>query len=654
LYSGIDVSTVAPMHFSSVDRCRPATAFALLVALVSATPAIASVVIPTRWSAGGASAGNAGIGNSTDLAADANGNIAIASGPAHGRGLGVTSYDAAGQRRWQISLDPTAGTYSILFHEIVAAPGGDFIVAGYYSPMNSSPLVRPTLVRLAGDGTVRWRVDPDANIRNSVGKLVVDSQGNAYLAFVATLHKYDPAGALLWERPTATLDYGTALSPDESLIVVTGATGGMWRTTAFDAATGAQRWAVVGAEGIAATSVVIDATRVYVAGQGNVGTQAVVSVVAYDRATGARVWRTDSASGTDPATGLFMAPTPRGGLVVAADGAGGGYWWTVALDASGTILWEARRDLASNNSEAPTDLLVLADGTTVVTGASGPEMRDRIGNSYVGGVTLGYSPTGVLLWEAYSTLPTRAAIVHGDGVCATGGYDALITCFTVPPSSPRAVISATPLRGAAPLTVALSGRGSVPASAALDTWAWTLGDGASGTGVELTHVYTNTGVYDVRLVVTDTVGAAGAATLQIVVEAASMDRDGDGVSAPADCDDTNSAIHPGASESCNDVDDDCDGVVDDGLQRACCGVGVAVCTAGVWAACSASCEVDAGIGVDAGSTADGGDGGGTPPAEAASSCASVGARGDASTVLLGVLAVGLVGRRRRRDLTIER
>jgi PKD repeat protein len=628
-------------------------ALASLIALVSATPALASVVLPARWSAGGALAGNAGIGNSSDLAADTNGNIAIVSGPAHGRGLGVTSYDAAGQRRWQISLNPSAGTYSILFHEIVAVPGGDFIVAGYYSPASSSPLVRLTLVRLASDGTVRWRVDPEADIRNSVGKLVVDSQGNAYLAFVATLHKYGPTGALMWERPTATLDYGTAISPDESLVVVTGATGGMWRTTAFDAATGAQRWAVVGAEGIAATSVVIDTTRVYVAGQGRVGWQAVASVVAYDRATGARVWRTDSASGTDPTTGLFMAPTPRGGLVVAADGAGGGYWWTVALDASGAIQWEARRDLASRNSEAPTDVLVLSDGTTVVTGGSGPEIADGRGNTYLRGVTVGYSPTGVLLWEAYSTSPTRAAIVHGDGVCATGGDDALITCFSVPSSSPTAAITATPMRGAAPLTVVLSGRGSMPASAAIDTWAWTLGDGASGAGVELTHVYTSTGVYDVRLVVTDTVGASGEALLQIVVdEAVSVDGDGDGVSAPADCDDTNAAIHPGATESCNDVDDDCDGVVDDGLQRACCGAGVAMCSAGAWSTCSVSCpgEVDAGSSVDAG-TAAGGDGGVAPPIEAASSCASMGARGDVSIVLLGVLAVGLVGRRRRREVT---
>ncbi len=33
-----------------------------------------------------------------------------------------------------------------------------------------------------------------------------------------------------------------------------------------------------------------------------------------------------------------------------------------------------------------------------------------------------------------------------------------------------------------------------------------------------------------------------------------------------DCDDANAAIHPGAAETCNGVDDDCDGLVDEGVQ----------------------------------------------------------------------------------------
>jgi hypothetical protein len=81
-----------------------------------------------------------------------------------------------------------------------------------------------------------------------------------------------------------------------------------------------------------------------------------------------------------------------------------------------------------NTDEIPRGVLVLADGTTVVTGRGGPNLP----GGFIQGVTAGYSPNGTLLWEAFSRMETvwATALPNGD-VCATGGYDALITCWRV-------------------------------------------------------------------------------------------------------------------------------------------------------------------------------------------------------------------------------
>ena len=62
-----------------------------------------------------------------------------------------------------------------------------------------------------------------------------------------------------------------------------------------------------------------------------------------------------------------------------------------------------------------------------------------------------------------------------------------------------------------------------------------------------------------------------------------VDADGDGYSPPADCNDDDNTIHPWATEKCNDVDDDCNGVTDDGNPGGGdpCGSDVGECAAGV-------------------------------------------------------------------------
>ena len=46
-----------------------------------------------------------------------------------------------------------------------------------------------------------------------------------------------------------------------------------------------------------------------------------------------------------------------------------------------------------------------------------------------------------------------------------------------------------------------------------------------------------------------------------------VDADGDGVSADQDCDDSDASKYPGADEACDDLDNDCDSAIDEGVKR---------------------------------------------------------------------------------------
>lgn len=489
--------------------------------------ALGPATLPLVWTAGGLSAGADSAGQSAHMAIDALGNVTVVSGPGFYTAAVVTSYTSTGVRRWQRTVSPVSGTMRANW--VVAAPNGDVVMLASTFSQSSGNTYAITLVRYGSDGTLLWRIDPAVAIyRSSVGRLLVDAAGSTYVTFNNQVAKYSSAGLLLWTQTIpAGFTTSMAFGPDGSDVVVTGNFWGSINSVigSFDTATGAARWVVSAAEG--SNDVVVDGGNVYVTGQGYTGegTPALtyfLTVVAYDRATGARLWRTD-ANPPDQlafAVGQRIALAPDGSLVATGyESTGCIDWWTVAMETTGAVRWTAIRDATVLcYDEMPRAVFVLGDGTTVVTGVGGPLVGpDFSGNSYLQGVTAGYGPDGTLLWEAFSPLGTvwGAALPSGD-VCATGGYDALVRCWQVS-NLATAVISATPSTGVAPLSVTFDGSASTAPNGTVNSWMWSFGDGASGTGALITHVYTTAGTYQATLKVSDSTGALGEAATSIVV-----------------------------------------------------------------------------------------------------------------------------------------
>jgi len=518
---------------------RTAALTAVVLVLIGTGAVLLAANLPALWTAGGLDAGTTGAGQSARMAVDAMGNVAIVSGPAlNSQDLAVTSYTQDGTFRWRSTVTPNIGRF--LGDWIAASPEGAFVAVGHTTTSTGNP-IGITLVRYSSDGTLLWRRDI-AGTSPSVGRLLVDAAGSAYLAFNSVgdgqdirLQKYDASGILQWSQVISTGTFANdvatsaALSPSGADVMLTGniVGGATWIVAAFNAVTGARRWLVVSPEGVTTRDVVVDASRVFVTGQSftGAGTPALrywLTVVAYDRATGARLWRRDlkPADAAD-AAGLRMALAPDGG-VIATGQTNRGFldWYTVALEPTGALRWEAVRDGGLNTDEIPAAVFTLADGTTVVTGKGGPNLP----GGFIPGVTVGYGPDGTLLWQAFA----RMATVWGNGlpngnVCATGGYDALVTCWRPVATGnqpPTAAMSATPTSGPGPLTVTFDGSASSDADGTIVAWSWAFGDGQFSGGARTAHMYSGPATYRASLTVTDNGGASNTTTTTIAVTGA--------------------------------------------------------------------------------------------------------------------------------------
>jgi PKD repeat protein len=104
-------------------------------------------------------------------------------------------------------------------------------------------------------------------------------------------------------------------------------------------------------------------------------------------------------------------------------------------------------------------------------------------------------------------------VAHG---CSTGKAS-LAPVDPEPIPTPVASVRATPKAGAAPLLVSFAGGGVDPDGDPFVTFTWNFGDGISGSGANIDHVYTTPGTYLATLTAVSTDGETSIATIRIEV-----------------------------------------------------------------------------------------------------------------------------------------
>jgi PKD repeat protein len=123
-----------------------------------------------------------------------------------------------------------------------------------------------------------------------------------------------------------------------------------------------------------------------------------------------------------------------------------------------------------------------------------------------------YTDYAVIAGSSYSY---RVRAYNGGGYSPYSNVASIRVGASNQPPTP--VISALPSAGAAPLSVTFDGSGSTDPDGTIATWAWSFGDGTSGSGPVITHVYSAAGFYVATLTVTDNGGASNTTSASINV-----------------------------------------------------------------------------------------------------------------------------------------
>ena len=182
--------------------------------------------------------------------------------------------------------------------------------------------------------------------------------------------------------------------------------------------------------------------------------------------------------------------------------------------------------VASLNSApvAQHQTVTLAEDTTTsirlsATDVDGDALVYRVVTGPTYGALTGTAPTLTYTPVANYNGPDSFTFTANDGKVESNLAMVSLT-ITAVNDPPIVTISVNPLTGTAPLTVSFDASGSSDVEGVLTSYSWDFGDGGSGSGGSVNHIYTGAGTYTAILTVTDTEGATATASGTISVASA--------------------------------------------------------------------------------------------------------------------------------------
>ncbi len=123
------------------------------------------------------------------------------------------------------------------------------------------------------------------------------------------------------------------------------------------------------------------------------------------------------------------------------------------------------------------------------------------------------SPTATHAYPAAGTFTVTLRVTDDTGLTATDTASVVIR----PPSLPPVAVPQGPATANEGQTVTFSGAGSSDPDGDALTYQWSFGDGGSGGGASVTHVFTDNGTYQVSLTVTDPAGLSDTKAIPVTV-----------------------------------------------------------------------------------------------------------------------------------------